>query len=641
MGVSDNQLGGLYSDERAHPILTPSAQRKFEHYQSSLAALSLQIRLNDSDETGAPTPWKTWENGLRQIYKEMIYDAFTAQGIEIPKGMEVYFASSLAKAQATEYSDLDAFVLVKDEADVAKIKPVFLALNNLCQRIFTENSQLFPDPIGINPSKLIGTPQELFGMLKDGLVPDVEATTRSILTSKPVFPGYELGEDLRAMIHAEPSFKKFVSAVKFYNMGVQDFGPPRVGADKASVKCHIMRPIDFILMGLREEFNLYSEDGSHLSAPGTLKLLRKKKLLPEAEIARIETVYNQAMEIRFNLHAEHHAEHDDLPIGELRELLTEVAKIRELGASRIDRIKNLNKAAELWDEAYRLLEKGQVKNYFTAAYALKIFLVGNNLSPEDLRPVLKEREISPKAFSTLEGIFKVSSTYSIKSSTFGESVLETASASSVGVLSAFFMDCKLKQNERANPDPNIKVNKASILIAILQFIKEMADPVSKILANTTKALMSYKIAAVRQLDREGKADRESLAKIMSSKGEDLAQFTSYKYATKEGSRDHQYKASVANNNQVKEKYKTLEGDTLKTEILLDFRAALAEAKDKDGLAQIVKTIKNSAEYKILATGQGFTTRFFGLNTSSVSAFNKMVNEMETDFVTQDNVHKMK
>lgn len=75
--------------------------------------------------------------------------------------------------------------------------------------------------------------------------------------------------------------------------------------------------------------------------------------------------------------------------------------------------------------------------------------------------------------------------------------------------------------------------------------------------------------------------------------------------------------------------------------MLDFRAALAEAKDKDGLAQIVKTIKNSAEYKILATGQGFTTRFFGLNTSSVSAFNKMVNEMETDFVTQDNVHKMK
>ncbi len=37
------------------------------------------------------------ENGLRQIYKEMIYDAFDALGVEMPKDMEVHFAGSLAK----------------------------------------------------------------------------------------------------------------------------------------------------------------------------------------------------------------------------------------------------------------------------------------------------------------------------------------------------------------------------------------------------------------------------------------------------------------------------------------------------------------------------------------------------------------
>ncbi|CAM2814059.1 DrrA [Legionella pneumophila subsp. pneumophila] len=194
MSVNEEQFGSLYSDERDKPLLSPTAQKKFEEYQNKLANLSKIIRENEGNEV---SPWQEWENGLRQIYKEMIYDAFDALGVEMPKDMEVHFAGSLAKAQATEYSDLDAFVIVKNDEDIKKVKPVFDALNNLCQRIFTASNQIYPDPIGINPSRLIGTPDDLFGMLKDGMVADVEATAMSILTSKPVLPRYELGEELR------------------------------------------------------------------------------------------------------------------------------------------------------------------------------------------------------------------------------------------------------------------------------------------------------------------------------------------------------------------------------------------------------------------------------------------------------------
>lgn len=280
MSVNEEQFGSLYSDERDKPLLSPTAQKKFEEYQNKLANLSKIIRENEGNEV---SPWQEWENGLRQIYKEMIYDAFDALGVEMPKDMEVHFAGSLAKAQATEYSDLDAFVIVKNDEDIKKVKPVFDALNNLCQRIFSASNQLYPDPIGINPSRLIGTPDDLFDRLKEGMVADVEATARSILTSKPVLPRYELGEELRDKIKQEPTFSHFVSAKKFYDMAIKDFTAPKEDAEVVSVKSHIMRPIDFILMGLREEFNLYSEDGAHLSAPGTIRLLREKIYCPKSK----------------------------------------------------------------------------------------------------------------------------------------------------------------------------------------------------------------------------------------------------------------------------------------------------------------------------------------------------------------------
>ncbi|CZG87859.1 Uncharacterised protein [Legionella pneumophila] len=634
MSVNEEQFGSLYSDERDKPLLSPTAQKKFEEYQEKLANLSKMIRENDygSEES---SPWQVWENGLRQLYKEMIYDAFDALGVEMPKDMEVHFAGSLAKAQATEFSDLDAFVIVKNDEDIKKVKPVFDALNNLCQRIFTASNQLYPDPIGINPSRLIGTPDDLFGMLKDGMVADVEATAMSILTSKPVLPRYELGEELRDKIKQEPSFSNMVSAKKFYNKAIKDFTAPKEGAEVVSVKTHIMRPIDFMLMGLREEFNLYSEDGAHLSAPGTIRLLREKNLLPEEQIARIESVYNQAMSKRFDLHAEHKKEHDEMPYSDAKEMLDEVAKIRELGVQRVTRIENLENAKKLWDNANSMLEKGNISGYLKAANELHKFMKEKNLKEDDLRPELSDKTISPKGYAILQSLWGAASDYSRAAATLTESTIEPGLVSAVNKMSAFFMDCKLSPNERATPDPDFNLGKSKILVGIMQFIKDVADPNSQIWQHNTKALMNYKIAAIQKLEKSNNVNDDTLESVLSSKGENLSEYLSYKYATKDEGREHRYKASTENFKNVKEKYQQMRGDALKTEILADFKNKLAEATDEQSLKQIVKELKGKDEYKILATGQGLTTQLLGLKTSSVSAFEKMVEETRESIKSQE------
>jgi len=125
-------------------------------------------------------------------------------------------------------------------------------------------------------------------------------------------------------------------------MALKDFSAPRNGAVDVSIKSHVMRPLDFILMGLRAEFNLYSADGDHLSVPGTIRLLRQDKLIPEEEITRIELIYNEAMKKRFAMHAQNKKEHDLLPYTEATDLLVHVEQLRKMAELRVKEVYELN-----------------------------------------------------------------------------------------------------------------------------------------------------------------------------------------------------------------------------------------------------------------------------------------------------------
>lgn len=353
MSTPELQIGGtLYSDMQDHQDLNPEAQLRFDQYLAKLKEIRDIVNKESREETlpdgtQITTAWQDWEYGLRQFYKEIISDAFKAHNIEVPKGMEVHFAGSLAKAQATEFSDLDAFVIVENKEDTEKVKPVFDALNNVCQRIFKETHQMYPDPIGINPSRLIGTVDELVEQI-DGGVLSPEATALSVISSKPIYPRYALGEQLRQKIHENDNLGPFCTAEALYNKAITDFTAPKPNAEHINIKTHIMRPIDFILMGLREEFALYNEAGSHLSTPGTIKLLREKAelgeiSLPKEEIDLIESVYNKAMAKRFDLHSKAGKEQDEMPYADAKDMLDQVAQLREMASKRVE---NLEKASQ-------------------------------------------------------------------------------------------------------------------------------------------------------------------------------------------------------------------------------------------------------------------------------------------------------
>ena len=70
----------------------------------------------------------------------------------------------------------------------------------------------------------------------------------------------------------------------------------------------------------------------------------------------------------------------------------------------------------------------------------------------------------------------------------------------------------------------------------------------------------------------------------------------------------------------------LRGDALKTAILTQFKSSIQNAVSEKDLWTKVNTFKLTPAYNKLATGQGLITTMFRLKTSSVVAFEKIVDE---------------
>ena len=114
--------------------------------------------------------------------------------------------------------------------------------------------------------------------------------------------------------------------------------------------------------------------------------------------------------------------------------------------------------------------------------------------------------------------------------------------------------------------------------------------------------------------------------ILKSKGPILAKHLFYEDATTKEGRSHALTATIDKYIDLKDKYKNIQGDALKTEILIHFKNELAEAKNSEDLSTIIERLEKSHEYKVLKTQQGLVGRILNLDTSSVEAFNKMIQE---------------
>ncbi|WP_169818455.1 hypothetical protein [Legionella parisiensis] len=119
----------------------------------------------------------------------------------------------------------------------------------------------------------------------------------------------------------------------------------------------------------------------------------------------------------------------------------------------------------------------------------------------------------------------------------------------------------------------------------------------------------------------------------------IANKYAYKISESQDGRDHQsYTAALSNINfqnqtspefqDFKSKYQKYKGDYLKTQILEDIKNQIQETSSKTELYELKEKLKNSYEYQVLKTGQGWFTQTFSLDTSSVKAFDKMFKQQE-------------
>ena len=86
---------------------------------------------------------------------------------------------------------------------------------------------------------------------------------------------------------------------------------------------------------------------------------------------------------------------------------------------------------------------------------------------------------------------------------------------------------------------------------------------------------------------------------------------------------------------LKEKFQDIKGDFLKTSILSDLQSKIENTSSKEELAELKQEIKQSAEYKVLSTGQGLFTKLTGIKTSSVKTLDSMIKEQEDNIKTSE------
>lgn len=289
----------------------------------------------------------------------------------------------------------------------------------------------------------------------------------------------------------------------------------------------------------------------------------------------------------------------------------------------------VDKAKEMWKLAYANLNKSEdLEEYFNSVHELHSFMTQNNISQENLREELKEMPISSQSLAIFKQIQDELSKYARAASTVDDMVKESQLVSELGRKSKFFFDCKEEESKaKFDYDKNINVDKSNILIAAMQHIKNIAPAELKIGNYSIKSLMSDKIKEISKLVSKNSVSDETLEPIFTHKRNISSENTLYKHATLTEGRNHRFEASTKGMD-INERYQDLRGDALKTRILANMQDVLANVKDSQSLAKTVEALKNSEEYRVLATGQGRATQMLGLKTTSVKAFEKMVKDTQ-------------
>lgn len=347
--MQNKEIVSLYSDfrELSSVNLPDTANQKLATYLD-------EIHDGVKQSSQSQNPEIHWFQTAKNLIKKIIIDTFEVYGIDNSKiNFQFYISGSLAKGQATPYSDFDGFIIWEDpkgnpekQAEIEKIKLALNGMNNLFQRIFESTNQFCPDPLGITPFNYHGTPDELFSKIANKEVADVAIFLNSIATARPLMAETSLLQELTDKISDLPEAQGSAPK-KLYQSVVHDYPGPSTKND-LYLKRDIFRPLDFFLMALRNEQQISFEDGSHLVSVNTINELMQKGIISYEFGDLLLSIFKDAIKLRFMNHIEAHSENDKIAISEMplqqqifiKNLIDKMAIVRGVAKERLDMLDN-------------------------------------------------------------------------------------------------------------------------------------------------------------------------------------------------------------------------------------------------------------------------------------------------------------
>ena len=95
---------------------------------------------------------------------------------------------------------------------------------------------------------------------------------------------------------------------------------------------------------------------------------------------------------------------------------------------------------------------------------------------------------------------------------------------------------------------------------------------------------------------------------------------------------HLFEVQESSVRNFKIKYQSLKGDSLKSQILSNFKEKISAITDIETLNHFVTDFKNSSSYEVLTTPQGLVTKLLSLDTDSKKRVDEMINSRENEII---------
>ncbi|MDX1901191.1 MAG: nucleotidyltransferase domain-containing protein [Gammaproteobacteria bacterium] len=332
---------------------------------------------------------------LISILKEFIYNTLTDHGIEISENqMELCVSGSLARNKATPFSDIDCFMIFSDDLSTENKRNLIEAYNKIVRMTKVISKYMFSDQsvFAVDPllERLNGTQDEILEWcsVDDVLLFNVE--------NAKCVSGSDINQNttrLRKIIsnlqvNPETAHTCFDYAMRIFR-GPEDPVPGNL-PPKISIKSDLLRPLEYILQGLRVQSKI---DGQEFSSQDELIDTLKKEKIGYTAAELIRYIYARASKIRFELHVTHQAEHDNIDPSDPR-----YQELKELSYL----VGWLRGALEKYLVEYQKFEREEIKEPPKFILNLNDYLSNNKhldqCSPEEIKAI---KELQKNCFDLI------------------------------------------------------------------------------------------------------------------------------------------------------------------------------------------------------------------------------------------------